>query len=302
MVFWITLIRVQDVEVYSSKLVLKDFFIQKQIEHSVYCANKIICRSAYMDKNLDSNNGAAEARLREIELISQFQNPLSSDSQKSNCLQSLLDLNKGIIHNEITAQMKRYRLSYEHFEDILQDVFFALTKIVLKFDTTRGFRLMSFARHSIRRAVIDFAENNSRPFSLPKNFFREVAYLQNGDKKLSNISSGRAQDMVNIFHADFISLDQDRFKNSSENLYNSIPAQEIKVFNFDMVNFFVSKLNERERFIVTHTNESERGFAETARVLNLSRERVRQLHRKACSKLKLFMSEKKIYSSDDFYK
>lgn len=236
----------------------------------------------------------------EAQIIKICQDPNRPQQEKTDAFEKLFFLNKGIITNEIDKNIKRYNLRHETFEDLMQDCCVEMFRAIENFDLKHDIKFMTYASHSIRRVVMRYKENYTRAYALPKNFFSEIVSIQNGTPSKA-VSEARKRDMLDVFAKTDISIDKEIFTDSGEKFGNTIPQQQTKVIDEVLVHELLQKLSKREREILMNFYgfSKEKNFAETARIFGLSRERIRQLHNLACTKLKRMLEEKGIFSSEE---
>jgi RNA polymerase sigma-32 factor len=187
-----------------------------------------------------------------------------------------------------------------------------------KFDVSRGYRFMTYARHWIRAYVIDYV---LRTWSLVRNgsgalrsklFFRlrrERMRLVNAlgegeatDRLLAErleVSPSELASMLGRLDGRDLSLDMP-LPDGSPSLAERLPAEddqeqllsqlETRRMLAGTIRAAVGKLDDRERFIVENRlmadREEELSLAEMGRRLGVSRERARQLEQRAKTKLR----------------
>lgn len=237
----------------------------------------------------------------EIEIIKKLQDPNSSDQEKKDCFEALLFSNKGLICLEINKWIVKYRLQKSCFDDLMQDFFLVAFNAVLNFDVSKNVRFMSYARYFIRRVVVEYNENFSRPHSLPANFFPEVTSLLKNKGASSKITKKRARDMLESYDANYISINMPIGEDSQAEFGDFIPEQPKYKIDEKLIETALSSLSNREKQIVMNFYgiNDQKNFAETARQLNVSRERIRQLHNQAINKIKNILFKKNIFSVQD---
>ena len=237
----------------------------------------------------------------EIEVIKKLQDPNSSDQEKKDCFETLMLSNKGLISSEINKCIAKYRLQKSCFDDLMQDFFLVAFNAALNFDVSKNVRFMSYAQHFIRRVVVEYNENFSRPHSLPTNFFSEVSSLFKNNGASSKITKNRAQDMLRSYNANYISINMPIGEDSQSEFGDFIPEQPKYKIDKKLIETVLSPLSNREKQIVMNFYgiNDQKNFAETARELNMSRERIRQLHNQALNKIKNILSQKNIFSVQD---
>jgi len=257
-------------------------------------------------KHIEAENYLTKKQESEIIKICQDDN--SSEQEKTDAFEKLFFLNKGIITNELDKNLRRYNLPNEVFEDLMQDCCVEMLRLLKSFKLEKNVRFMTYASHSIRRVVVRYKENYARAYSLPKNFFSEVMSIKlrkpSKSASLRNITESRKRDMLDIYNAKEISMEQPIHRFAiSDTVKDIIPQEKTKVIDTELLNELLHKLPKREKEIIVRfygiTRESN--FSKTAKVFGLSRERIRQLHNRACDKLKQMLEKRGIASCEDMF-
>jgi RNA polymerase sigma-32 factor len=195
---------------------------------------------------------------------------------------------------------------------------FGLVHALGKFDVSRGYRFMTYARHWIRAYVIDYvlrtwslvrtgsgALRSKLFFKLRRERMRVVNALGEGeaaDRLLAerlDLSPAELTSMLGRLEGRDLSLDvpqPDGQPSLSERLFapddqeRTLAELQIRAMLKDVVRSAVGKLDDRERFIVEHRLMADReealSLAEMGRRLGVSRERARQLEERAKKKLR----------------
>jgi RNA polymerase sigma-32 factor len=215
----------------------------------------------------------------------------------------------------IAQQFGRYGLRPA---ELIAEGNFGLVHALGKFDVSRGYRFMTYARHWIRAYVIDYvlrtwslvrtgsgALRSRLFFKLRRERMRVVNALGEGeaaDRLLAerlNLSLPELGAMLGRLEGRDLSLDVPP-PDGSPSLVERLSApddQEQALAQIQsrtmlegVVRSAVGKLDERERFIVEHRlmadREEELSLAEMGRRLGVSRERARQLEERAKKKLR----------------
>jgi RNA polymerase sigma-32 factor len=195
---------------------------------------------------------------------------------------------------------------------------FGLVYALGKFDVSRGYRFITYARHWIRAYVIDYvlrtwsmvragsgALRSKLFFKLRRERSRVVNVLGEGeaaDRVLAErleLSVPAISAMLGRLEGRDLSLDMPQ-PDGSPSLVERLPApddQEQKLAEAEaraildgVIQQAIGKLDERERFIVEHRlmadREEQLSLAEMGRRLGVSRERARQLEQRAKKKLR----------------
>jgi RNA polymerase sigma-32 factor len=215
----------------------------------------------------------------------------------------------------IARKYGRYGL---RLPELIAEGNFGLVHALGKFDVSRGYRFMTYARHWIRAYVIDYvlrtwslvrtgsgALRSKLFFKLRRERMRVVNVLGEGeaaDRVLAerlDMSQSELSSMLGRLESRDLSLDVP-LPDGSPSLAERLPApddQEQMLSQFQrrmmlegVIRLAVGKLDDRERFIVEHRlmadREEELSLAEMGRRLGVSRERARQLEERAKKKLR----------------
>jgi RNA polymerase sigma-32 factor len=215
----------------------------------------------------------------------------------------------------IARKYGRYGL---RLAELIAEGNFGLVHALGKFDVSRGYRFMTYARHWIRAYVIDYvlrtwslvrtgsgALRSKLFFKLRRERMRVVNVLGEGeaaDRLLAerlDVSQSELASMLGRLESRDLSLDVP-LPDGSPSLAERLPAPDdqeqmlsqiqTRMMLEGVVRLAVGKLDDRERFIVEHRlmadSEEELSLAEMGRRLGVSRERARQLEERAKKKLR----------------
>jgi len=249
---------------------------------------------------------AAGGQLRrdaETALVTRAQ---SGDRQ---ALEALIEANCRLI----TKVARRYRCRSYSREDLIQEGILGLILAIERFDTTRGFRLSTYAMHWVRQSIARAVEQNDRLIHVPMHATSDVRRLVKArDEKVS--ASGRQPSECEL--ADLTGLGEERVADllrsagevlslevsigteSDANLLelaedpNAVnPEQDaLRGAYRQQVRMLVDSLRPRERAVL----ESRYGLDgrnpstldDLSREMCISRERVRQIEAQAMRKLR----------------
>ncbi|MBF0406980.1 MAG: sigma-70 family RNA polymerase sigma factor [Candidatus Riflebacteria bacterium] len=214
----------------------------------------------------------------------------------------------------VVSIAKRYQFINEvPFEDLIAVGNFGLIHAARQFDETRKVRFISYAVWWIRQAIIQTISMYSHNIRVPLNKvhqhlkikkFEEILTKKlNRKPSLNELASeaGMRVDALKKFFSEIpsvISLDTTPV-DVEEDLYlrDVVPDIESdpefiteKDSLIEEIQSVMSSLSEKERIVIKHRfgfhHTKERTLEEIGRLLNLTRERVRQIEQQAIQKLK----------------
>ena len=265
------------------------------------------------------------------DIAKKFQQYMKKKSRKMDAFSDLSVLNKAMdvdVHKLllnhcylVRAIVNRYYYVDIELLDLLSYGNIGLLFAVHKFDPSKGSSFKRYAAYCIIRSINQFLENEGCMVRIPhhmhtqlrnfnrvaKDFFAVYGTSPTIVNMFSMLAMKKKQllviiDAMNLKHG-IASLDVPVNEEQNMVLEDLLPADscempdcayESKNF-FAEFNSFLSKISERERFILIHRfglNGSEKLTLQSiAQKYNLSTERIRQIQKSAISKLKKIMQE-----------
>ncbi len=196
--------------------------------------------------------------------------------------------------------------------DLVQEGNLGLLKAVERFDPERGHRFGTYAMFWIRQAIIRAISNNGRIIRMPSNIMRQIAQIRQAEIDLlaetgnqpsseeiaerTKLSPARVRALQKMSQQPLslqtIVHDEQNMQEMVQDGSLGSPSANIDFANLqDSLRKAMGQLTERERLILTMRfgldgNETQT-FAEISGKLNLTGERVRQIMKKALSKLRI---------------
>lgn len=199
----------------------------------------------------------------------------------------------------IAKKIKSYKVS---MMDKVSEGNLGLMKAVEKFDIKKGVRFMTYAGYWIKQFIVRSVERDDRTIRMPYTMqFLVVRYCREyGDKKISpkelaikyKIPLCRAKRIMKAAEMHIYSLDAVYKNHASTNLQGIIPGS--LSINTDAIEakidseIILNNLNSREKDIVKRRygiGGDQATLQEIGDVYHLSRERIRQIGKKAFEKI-----------------
>ncbi len=215
----------------------------------------------------------------------------------------------------VVAIAKRYSGQGLNFLDLVEEGNLGLIRASTKFDYRKGFRFSTYASWWIKQSITRGIANQAKSIRIPIHIYQLTnRYLRLEDKQSGEpLDDAKASELLGVsekkikliknliqgIRSEELSLSADAFqKLSSEQMKEmSNSAEEMvtaHVENEEIAGSMDRCLTEREREILKTRFGLEDGepqtLAETGKKMGVSRERIRQIEKRALQKLKLMLS------------
>lgn len=247
-------------------------------------------------------------REEELELMHQWQ-----EKQDFTAVQRLV---MGNLHG-VAAIAREYRHFGLSEMDLIQEGTLGLMQAIKRFDTERGFRLMTYASWWVRASIHDYILRNWSIVKMGTNKMqrRVFAGLQKAKHAIAaiegrldeevaeeyGISSDEFQSVANAFLQRDLSLDAEPIEGQPMAMAlpapNSSPEEEVVEADWEEHQISslwqaMKELSDRDRLIIERRRltEEPETLKDLAEELGVSIERVRQLEARAMKKLKAALS------------
>lgn len=225
---------------------------------------------------------------------------------------------------------KRYQNQGLGLMDLIEEGNLGLIRAVEKFDVSRNCRFSTYATWWIRQFINRSVTNQGSIVRLPshkreylyraKQLFNKLAQDKGSDPNPwelqealeEELSESQAQDIVDLIYSPNIieSLEGDQESSSDhdsrfEDTYAPRPDHEVSLLSRDeRLLTYLERLNDRQRFILEKRfgldGEDPLRINEIAELLNLTRERVRQLQNEGMQAIREMISQSGEQISDFF--
>ena len=218
---------------------------------------------------------------------------------------------------------KKYKSYGLPIDDLIHEGVLGIMHALEKFDTSKGFRLSTYASWWIRASIQDYILKNWSVVKTGSTASQKALFfnLKKIKKQISNVSSDymgqkeidKVSEMLNVKNFEVQNMESrlsggdvflnQKIDNDSENDLMSLleddranPEESFQDFNDGKIkkNYIekaILTLNERERTIIKLRKLREKSITldELGQMLNISKERVRQIETKALEKLKIII-------------
>jgi RNA polymerase primary sigma factor len=207
---------------------------------------------------------------------------------------------------------KKYQNQGLPLADLIDEGNIGLMTALEKYDVDKGYHFISYAVWWIRQSIMKAINEKSRAVRLPLNRSNELLQIQKAQKNLmhkfgeepsvdmlaqaTNLEPTIVKTLVSV-SKDMVSLDAPVFKdNETSNIGDYIesdlasPDQQVmETLMREDINEALNQLSEKEKDIIEHrfglNNKSQMSLKEIGEIYNLTKERIRQIEKRAIQKL-----------------
>jgi RNA polymerase nonessential primary-like sigma factor len=279
----------------------EEITLGKQVQQMVTLQELQVQLTEELARPIADSELAAKAQLTEAEIQRVFQ---CGQRAKRRMIEANLRL--------VVAIAKKYQKRNLEFLDLIQEGSLGLERGVEKFDPTRGYKFSTYAYWWIRQAITRAIAQQARSIRLPIHITEKLNKIKKTQRELSQTlgRSPTTQEIAAVLELDAsqireylnisrqpVSLDIKVGDNQDTELselledVNSSPETFTVQENLrrDLINI-LSELSAQQQQVLNLRfgldGESEMSLAKVGQILNLSRERVRQLEHQALSQLR----------------
>ena len=220
----------------------------------------------------------------------------------------------------VVAIARRYRGMGLPLSDLISEGNLGLIKAVERFKHEKGFRFSTYASKWIRQAITKALAADSRTVRLPANVIELMRKARTAEQALSKarnetpdseevcrrigITSKRYAQIAGA--STTVSLDSPCTPDSEVSLYEVIadkgssPPDEVVSQRLDSsrLDELLDSLSKRERVILSYRFGLEdgnlRSLEETGRMIGITRERIRQIEKRAIDKMRRMLKRRKM--------
>jgi RNA polymerase primary sigma factor len=215
----------------------------------------------------------------------------------------------------VVSVAKKYQFEGLSLMDLISEGNLGLIKAAERFDATRGFKFISFAVWWIRQHIMHAIAQKKRLIRLPGNVVNGIIEVNKLNRKLEHQLerlptleelaevAGIREDRVSEFMVNSswpLSLDMQNEGQNNVTLLDLVPDTGslmpdeacLKASAYLELEVLLSKLSEREQLIMRLSfgigTDLPMELVDIAKVINITKERVRQVRRDAIKKLRKF--------------
>ncbi len=219
---------------------------------------------------------------------------------------------------------KKYQNQGLPLDDLINEGNIGLMTAIDKFDIDKGYHFISYAVWWIRQSIMKAINEKSRAVRLPLNRSNELLQIQKAQKELTLVNNEEpsVEEIADETHLDvkvvknlisvskdLVSLDAPVFKDNETNSISDYiesdietpDAQVMSSIMIDDINEALNQLSEKEKDIIEYrfglNNKSQMSLKQIGEIYNLTKERIRQIEKRALQKL----NNTEIYRSLESY-
>ena len=227
----------------------------------------------------------------------------------------------------VISVAKQYQNQGLSFVDLINEGNVGLVKAAGKFDSTRGFKFISYAVWWIRQSIMQAISEQTRIVRLPLN---RLASINKMSRAIPYLEQKYEREPTNSELADYLDINIEQIETSNNIKHRHVSFDKPMSYNgesdftlYDLIQSesdatpdnglldestkidllrAIGKLNKRECDVLTLSyglnNNKACSLTEIAEFMQLTNERVRQIRSNALHKLKILLSGKSLFQND----
>lgn len=233
---------------------------------------------------------------------------------KTEDLKQKVILKFSYIVKTIAIQMRCSYQSCADMDDIVNEGIIALIGAIEKFDVSKNVKFESYASLRVRGAIIDYVR---KQYWAPRRISKLSKEIDNAQSSLYNVYNRYPTDnemaeymgitlpeylkaIRETNNANLLSFDALIYENQKMTEVNITKSNEskdlpesklIKKETIEELEFFISQLNEKEKYVISLYYKNDLSIKQIAKILSVSEPRVSQIHSNALRKLKVYMKK-----------